>query len=70
MIFLYVDITGKGADSNQYNVFINEILLGIVIKQNGRWFVIKPGSDKSEAKTFLHKDDAAKHLAELAKVDL
>ncbi|WP_104898478.1 hypothetical protein [Nostoc sp. 'Peltigera membranacea cyanobiont' N6] len=70
MIFLYVDITGKSPDSNQYNVFMNEILLGIVIKQDNRWFAVKPGSNKSEAKTFMYKDDAAKHLAELAKVDL
>lgn len=49
---------------------MNEILLGIVIKQDNRWFAVKPGSNKFEAKTFMYKDDAAKHLAELAKVDL
>jgi len=69
MIYIYRDITGKSPDSNQYQVFIKEISVGIVIKQDDRWFALRPGSNTYEAQTFLHKDDAAKHLAELAKVD-
>ncbi|MEH2435555.1 MAG: hypothetical protein V7K25_15130 [Nostoc sp.] len=69
MGFLYIDITDKDTDSNQYQVLFKGVSVGIVIKQDDIWFVLRPGSNTYEAKKFLHKADAAKHLAELAKLD-
>ncbi|MBN3938673.1 hypothetical protein [Nostoc sp. NMS9] len=69
MGFLYTDITGQGTDSNKYGVSIRGISVGSVMKQGNLWFAFRPGSNIYEAKTFLDKVDAAKHLAEIAKVD-
>lgn len=69
MGFLYRDITNTGTGSNQYEVLIKGIPLGILIKQGNTWFVMRDGSNEYETKTFLNQQDASKHLAELAGID-
>lgn len=69
MGFLYRDITNTGTGSNQYEVSIKGIPLGILIKQGNTWFVMRDGSNKYEIRTFLNQQDASKHLAELAGID-
>ncbi|MEH2061050.1 MAG: hypothetical protein V7K50_02065 [Nostoc sp.] len=69
MGFQYIDITAKGADSNQYQVLFKGASVGIIIKQDDIWFALRPGSNTCEAKTFMHQSDAAKHLAELARLN-
>gem|GEM_PF-7055788 len=69
MGFLYIDITGKNTDSGQYDVYKNDICLGKVIQDKPNvWLVLTPGSNVCEPEQFTNKDDAAKHLAQLAGI--
>lgn len=68
MSFVYRDITGTGTESGQYEVLVNGSQVGIIIRQGSSWLVARPNSNNYESQTFLNKQEAAQHLADLAEL--
>ncbi len=70
MSFVYRDITGTGTESGQYEVLVNGSNVGIIIRQaTGSWLVVRPNSNNYESQTFLNKQEATQHLADLAGIN-
>ncbi|OCR02541.1 hypothetical protein BCD67_01250 [Oscillatoriales cyanobacterium USR001] len=69
MSFVYRDITGTGTESGQYEVLVNGSNVGIIIQQGSSWLVARPNSNNYESQTFLNKQEATQHLADLAGIN-
>ncbi len=69
MSFLYEYITCKSPEISQYNVSFKGNNLGIIIKQGNVWLVARPGSNSYESEIFSDKQEAAKHLTNLAEIN-
>ncbi len=69
MSFVYRDITRTGTESGQYKVWVNGSEVGIIIREGSSWLVARPNSNNYEIQTFLNKQEAAQHLADLAGIN-
>jgi hypothetical protein len=69
MSFVYRDITGTGTESGQYEVLVNGSKVGLIIRQGSSWLVARPNSNNYESQTFINKQEATQHLANLAGIN-